>query len=315
MAIDLSKGDMNRYVNPYASPDAAYLELKSQVKNANDKSAIHLRYQDVFKIDPESFKENPELLAKIEQAMHTLEAKPYGQALFRDILLNEARVKPADIVGYKDLNTSPAAFVPSLDAILFDTDIDKNPLMQATLKSLGLDRYEVFIMHEGDHAAKIYGRTMPPELIQNQMRTNENNEKIFHQIQLRFGCDEANGMARERLYLADIGVSGRTDYSALEKQLPLFKEELIKESKQWPGGMPLEKYNDIVFGLQIRVERGAGCSDMSVEEAHQRAQIFANRILKEAGVSVALPQQDFSPTKEPMHGLNAALPPKTRQIE
>ncbi len=141
--------------------DPAFAELKQRLQVSRGGNHPHIDWEDVFTIEPGRHSAAEHILQKVEQALDYLEKRDYGQELLRDIVLNEARTGRVTIkeAGALGSSGSPASYNTDTDEIHFHYTNNIRKKMAAN----EIKTYVDLILHEGGHAADIYGNVQYAE--------------------------------------------------------------------------------------------------------------------------------------------------------
>lgn len=239
---------MEIILNPSVEPDLSFLALKKCLLEADNPQDVHIEPSQVFNIDEDSylkppsslrdefsvkaikemspevrvllgesvqaiqneFTPHPEELAKLHKALRFLETKPYGQKLFRDIILHEARTSRVTLTGNTNNPFVQKGYMPIDDTITIDVKDMATPSRRDIMHHF--DNYGLLIMHEGDHAVTTKGVSFG--------QTEE-------EIALDRSCYEQSAVERENIYRADLGLKLRDEYVDMS-DLECQKAESIK---------------------------------------------------------------------------------------
>jgi hypothetical protein len=299
----------NQIVNPNAIEDPEFIALRDNLQSSQSDSKIE--WERVFNLDRESFlPDNAEILHQIVSGLESIESKDYGQQLFQDIVMNENRIEPVAIRADSAYFSSPALYMPGSDSIIYNTQfyeiVEQMPesMRQKTMQmitSISLDDPAVWLLHEGDHAARTYGADMPP--------LNEENQILYN---ISFGCIEEQAINRANQYREEIGVPPRTDYAVIDEQLDSLIE-MMRESNELQEiqreGMPADMYKDMATIFTILEARNSGCEGATVTEIEGLGKQHVEKFLAELGVTKVAPEETKTSQDDNFYAPDHGLPP------
>jgi tellurite resistance protein len=307
-----------RTTNPDAREDAEFTALKGQLGESDE--AVTISWEQVFSLDRTSFlPDNAETLAQWEAALEFLESKDYGQQLFQDIILNEDRVQPVAVRADSLRASTPALYQPENDAIVYNTQFyelielmpeEQQQQAMEMITAIGHDKPEIVLLHEGDHAARIYGADLPELLGENGHFMKDN----LIPYNLSIGCFEEHAITRADQFREESGLPPRTDYALIDEQISQ-AVEVLKGKDEFEemqrNGVSKNVYNGLSAMFTQFEARNAGCDAPPIEEIETLGKRRAKQLLSGLGIPEITPQDNTSEEKHlssPDHGLPTPPP-------
>ncbi len=317
--IPMSKTNTNLTIKKDAVENPLFISLKERLKDGQYNTNIP--WDRVFNLDRKSFlPDHKKILNEAEDVLKEIEKRDYGQQLFREIISNESRIAPVTITAGSALFFSPALYHASEDTLLYSVDLterlqklsknQQSKYIEIT-SSQGLDIPEVFLLHEMDHAARLYGAKTPSVL--NEHGGIDKDGIISYNIAI--GCFEKHAMHRANHFRSEINLSPRTDYGKIDEQMNLVVQEMNNSSKlekMQQDGIPENLINKTLGMITMMEAKNSGCDNVpTVEEIKQRADTRIEHFLNETGITKVKPLQDLPLPFESENMLENAPPNNT----
>jgi hypothetical protein len=187
--------------------------------------------------------------------------------------------------------------MPGNDTIIYNTLFDKmlesmpdggGKVFADMMESVGLNRSEIVLLHEGDHAARMYGL----EMEEIGAATMVDGDMVVDPtaLDIAIGCFEEHAMERANKFRAEEGMPLRTDYGMIDEQIEMLVDS-IKASGQLDTmqaeGMESFMHNMLTREFTMIEARSSSCaSPPTVEEVKARGEERVAALLERLEVAV-----------------------------